>query len=148
MRLPIPRIEAHILEIFLRFPAQNALSLVGVGVTFGDIARTARLDNVGDLEIVDLFKRFYDVEHAVAGAGAEVDDLNALVSAGILDRLDVTLGEVDHMDIVAHAGTVMGRIIISENIQMIALSDCNLCDIREKIDIQKLNAELKENKYI
>ena len=75
-----------------------------------------------------------DVEHGVADAGAEVVDAHAAVRLlKLFERRDVSLGKIDHVDVVAHAGAVLRRVIVAENAEALELSDRDLRDIRDEI---------------
>ena len=42
--------------------------------------------------------------------------------------------KVHHVDIVAYTGSVMGRVIVSEDTEPLAFSDCYLRDIRHQVN--------------
>ena len=97
--LPVPGVKAHLIQPQLRLPAEYFFGFFGIREAFRDVAGTSGLDDIGDLDAVDALKRLDDIEHAVTGSGAEVDDLGAEVVLGILDRLDVSLCQIDHVDV-------------------------------------------------
>ena len=68
--------------------------------------------------MVDSLKRLDDIEHAVACSRAEVDDLGSRVVGRVVDRFDVTLREVYHMDIIPDACAVMRGVVVSENSEL------------------------------
>jgi hypothetical protein len=45
----------------------------------------------------------------------------------------MSLGEIDYINVVTEACTVLGIIVISENAQALALSDRSLCDERNEV---------------
>ena len=111
----IPTVAAHILHVELCLPAEKLLCLGAVGVAFRDIAGSAGLDDVGNRHAAARLERGYCLEHAGSLAGAEVDRFGALVSEGVLQGADVTVGKVHDVNVIAHAGAVHGGIIVAEN---------------------------------
>ena len=65
-------------------------------------------------------------EHAVALAGAEVAGKEAAVLGELPERGDVAAGEVDDVDVVAHAGAVVGGIVVAVDVQLLKLADGHL----------------------
>ncbi len=94
----------------------------------GQIAGAARGDLVRDGDAVDALKGLHHVQHAVSVAGAEVEDIFAAVIHHIVDGGDVAAGEVDDMDIVAHAGSVRRVVVVAEDVQMVPAPDGDLRD--------------------
>ena len=45
----------------------------------------------------------------------------------------MTLGQIDHMDVITHAGAVGGIVVIAEYGKLLALADGDLSDIRQQI---------------
>ena len=74
-----------------------------------------------------------NVKHAVADARSEVECLAAPLRKDAVNRLDMAESKVNNMNIIAHAGSVRCVVIIAENIEIFALSDCHLSDIRHKV---------------
>ena len=64
---------------------------------------------------------------------AEVKDALAGVAHEVLDGGNVTLCEVNDVDIVAHAGAVGRGIVVAEYVQMVALADGSLRDVRHEV---------------
>ena len=131
--LPAPAVAAHILERVVRAPAEDARALVRAGVHRRQIARAARRDAVGHVHVVGRFKGVHHFEHAVAPAGAEVKNALARVRRHVGDGRDVAARKIHDVDIVAHAGAVRGGIVVAEDIQVVALADGSLRDIRHEI---------------
>ena len=65
-------IRTHFLNSVLRFPAKFTFCLARVTVTGCNIARTARLDAVWNLNAVCFLKILYDIKYAVAVSGTKV----------------------------------------------------------------------------
>ena len=131
--LPAPAVAAHIGKRFLCLPAKDLLCLGGVCVDRGQIACAARADDVGDGNIVDLGEGVHHFQHADAAAGAEVEDLAAGVRLRIADRAQMALGQIDDVDIIAHAGTVRGVVVVAEDGQPFAAADGDLRDVGHQI---------------
>ena len=74
-----------------------------------------------------------DVQNAVADAGAEVDDLGPPVRLGIAQRGEVALRQIDYVDIIAHAGTVVRRVVITKHTKALPFADSHLGDIRHEV---------------
>ena len=106
--LPVPAVGTHLLDAVLSHPAQLILGLGGVGVALGDVAGAARVDDVGDLLAAGLGEGVDDIQHAVALAGAQIADEQAAVRLQLLDGADMAAGQIDDVDVVAHAGAVGG----------------------------------------
>lgn len=51
----------------------------------------------------------------------------------LLHSLDMSLCQVNHMDVVTHAGAVRGIIIITEYVEIFKLSNSHLCNIRNQV---------------
>ena len=74
-----------------------------------------------------------NLQNAVRRAGTKIEHLNALVLRGVLDRLYMAVRKIHHMDVIAAAGAVRCRVIVTENREMIASANGNLRDIRHQI---------------
>src|SRR6266702_2213669 len=82
------------------FPAENALELFLAGDENGGISRTTRTQFARDLAAVA------DVE---GFAGNAVD---------LLKRADVGIGDIEHVDVIANAGSVRRGVIRAEDVDM------------------------------
>ena len=129
--LPVPRIPAHILERFLGLPTKHIQSLVRIGVKLCEISGSAVAVNMVDLDVVHTLKGLDDLGHAVRNASPEVEYLAALVlSENIVDSFNVSLCEINNVNVVALTGAVLCWIVLAKNCKALALSDCNLRNIR------------------
>ena len=99
---------------------QHGLGLGGIGIGYGDIAWAARRIHMGEGQVVGALKGRYHLIYAVTLAGAQVEDLGALMIHGIFQRLYMAVRQIHHMDVIAHAGTVGGGIIVAEDAQLVA----------------------------
>ena len=107
-------------------PAQLILGLGGVGIALGDIAGAAGIDHIGDLLAAGLLKGMDDIQHAVAVAGAQIADEQAAVGLQLLDGADMAPGQVNHMDVIAHAGAVGGGVVVAKDVHLFQLATATL----------------------
>ena len=114
MALPVPAVGAHFLNAVLGLPAELTLGLGGIAPALGDVAGAARVDDIGDLLAASLAEGVDDVQHAVAVAGAQIADEQAGLLLQLFDGSNMAAGQVDNMDVVAHAGAVGGRVVIAK----------------------------------
>lgn len=104
--LPCPGVAHGGVDGHFGFPAKHGVGFSGLGPDLLDVAFAACADVVGHFyaggtfEVVDQFK------HGEAAACAEVEDLDG-VGVGIVEHAlhgrDMSLGEVDNVDVVADA---------------------------------------------
>ena len=73
------------------------------------------------------------VEHAAADAGAKVVDMHPGFVSQFFHGRDVAIGEVHHMDVIAHAGTIFGRIVVTKNGQRFATANGDLGDVGHQV---------------
>ena len=112
---------------------QQFLGLGRVGIAGGDIARAAGSNAIGNLNAVGLFESLDHVQHTVAHAGAQIDDLAAVMICQIVHRSHVTLGQIHHMDVIPHAGAVGGVVIVAENAELLEPPGSDLRDVGHQI---------------
>src|SRR5207244_7865586 len=96
------------------FPAEFARGLLSGGHQFGGSARTARLFDRWNPLTGNFFAGAKHFAHGVSVAIAEV--IKSLLAGGWGE--DMSLGEVNDVDVVADAGSIRGRIIGAENLAM------------------------------
>ena len=128
--LPVPAIPDHLIDPILRTPAKLTLSLRRVRVYDRNVAGTAVINDIRNLDAIHTFKGFYDLQNAVALPCSKVVHCETTV---VLDRLEsvyVASGEVYDVDVVPDAGAIRCVIVVSENMQLLQLSRCNLCNTR------------------
>jgi hypothetical protein len=115
--LPVPGVAAHVLQRAGGLPAEQAGGLVGPGVAGGDVPGAARHDAIRHRAATGGGKGVDHLQHAVALAGAEVDDVEAGLRQMGQGR-PVAAGEVGHVDVVAHAGAVGRGVVVAEDVDM------------------------------
>jgi len=70
--LPVPAIPDHLIDPVLSTPAKFALSLRGVRVNDRNIAGTAVINDIRNLDAIHTFKGFYKLQNAVALPSSKV----------------------------------------------------------------------------
>ena len=133
MLFEIPSIPTHIFNAELRLPMQKFLRFFRIGPVGGNVARAARADLVGQLMTAGLFEGMNHVENAVARAGAEVDGIPPRRRGGAFHGADVTLGEIDDVNVVAHAGAVGRVVVVAENLDGGEAPGGDARDVGEKV---------------
>lgn len=131
--LPVPGVAAHLVEGARSRPAENSASFVGVGPELGQVAVAARAELVLHGNAVAALEGFDYLHHAVRSASAEVEDLRSLGLGGVFNGLDVTHGQIDHMDVVAAAGAVGRGIVVAEDSEMVATAHGHLSHIGHEV---------------
>ena len=74
-----------------------------------------------------------DIQHAVAVAGAQVADEQAGLLLQLFDGSNMAAGQVDNMNVVAHAGSVGGRVVIAKDVDLLQLADSDLGDVGHEV---------------
>jgi len=128
--LPIPAIPDHLIDPILRTPAKLTLSFRGVRVNDRNIAGTTAINDIRDLDAVHAFKSFHELQNAVAPPCSQVIRNQATVVLDRLKSVHVASGEVHDVDVVPDAGAIRAVIVIPENMQLLQLSRCTLCNTR------------------
>ena len=118
-------------------PAEHRLGVRRVGVRRRRVAGPPGDDLVGHRRAGDdLGRRPDDVEDRRADAGAEVDGQRVLAvrqAAGErVDGLDVGVGEVLDVDVVADAGAVGRRVVVAEHLDRRTGAEHGLHDERDR----------------
>ena len=127
------RVAAHILEVLFGFPAEKLPGFGRISIVFGDVAGTARSNDIGNGDIIHAGIGIDQFQDRITMAGTKIDDLRAGMGSGIITGLHVALGQVDNMDIIPDAGTIRRGIIIAENGELFQLADSNFGDEGNKV---------------
>ena len=128
--LPVPTIPDHLIDPILRTPAKLTLSLRGVRVNDRNVAGTAVINDIRDLDAIHTFKGFYELQNAVALPCSQVIRNQATVVLDSLKSIHVASGEVHDVDVVPDAGAIRCVIVIPEDMQLLQLSRCTLFNTR------------------
>src|SRR5690606_18172316 len=107
-------VGAHILKPARCLPPEFAGRGGRVGITLSDVAWTPGDDLVRDGPAAGPLEGLDDLQDGVALSSTKVDGPGARRLVHALERCQMTQGEVDHMDVVAHAGAVGGGIVAAE----------------------------------
>ena len=92
--LPVPGVTAHFFDAILSLPAEFVECLLRIAVASGDVACATRLDAVRNLDVVDFFECFYDVEHGVAMTCTQVINSEPALAFNSLECAHVARGDV------------------------------------------------------
>lgn len=103
LRLEVPGVPAHVVDRARGLPAEELLSARRIAPVGGDVAFAALDEFVGNGAPARLFKGLDDLEDAVAAPAAEVDRDPARVVHDVGHGLGMAVGEIHHVDEVAHA---------------------------------------------
>ena len=133
LALPVPGIPAHVGQGLLCLPAQDLCALGGVCIAGCDVAGAAVGDDIGHIHVVHFHEGVHHIQHAVARAGAQVEDLASLMLGDVFHGSHMALGQVHHMDIVSHAGAVVGIVVIAVDAELLPAADGYLGDIGHQI---------------
>ena len=124
--MPSPSGFNNGLRIFVPgFPTEAFLCFCGICDEFGGVSGAARSGGRGDGVLCDTaggFQNFFDGETA---SRSKVDSACEIGKEGS----EMGVREIGHMDIVADAGSVRGRIIIAKDLEFFLLSESDLQDI-------------------
>lgn len=71
--------------------------------------------------------------HAVAAPGAQIDHQALALALQVIDGIHMRARQIHHMQIVAHAGAVVGGIVVAEDLQCRATPHCHLCDVGHQV---------------
>ncbi len=104
-------------------PVQLAVGLGSIRPVGREVAIAARREMVVNGFAAGLAESIDYVEHAAADAGAKVVNMHPGFVSQFFHGRDVTIGEVHHMDVIAHAGTIFGRIVVTKNGQRFATAN-------------------------
>src|SRR5713101_5859300 len=99
------------------FPTKHALELFLAGDEYSGITRTARTQFARDLAAGDALGRIDDFQNREAAAVADVESF-AGNAVDFLKRADVRIGDIEHVDVVAEAGSVRCGVVRAEDIDM------------------------------
>ena len=128
--LPVPAIPDHFIDPILRTPAKFTFGLRRVRVNDRNIAGTAAINDIRNLDAIQTFKSFYKHQNAVSLPCSQVIRNQAIVVLDCLKSVYMASGEVHDVDVIPDAGTIRCVIVVPENTQLLQLSRCTLCNTR------------------
>ena len=115
-------------------PAQPLGSKRRIGHRAGGIAGAPIRDRVGHRPAGGLLERLDHLQHRVALAAAQVEgeQLGLLSQQGVQSG-PVALGQIHHMDVVAHAAAIRGRPVAAIHLQPLPAPHRHLAHIGEQV---------------
>ena len=128
--LPVPAIPDHLIDPVLSTPAKFALSLRRVRVNDRNVAGTAAINDIRNLDAIHTLKGFYELQNAVALPCSQVIRNQATVVLDRLKSVHVASGKVHDVDVVPDAGAIRCVIVVPENMKLLQLSRCTLSNTR------------------
>mmetsp|Transcript_36885 Transcript_36885/g.62758 ORF Transcript_36885/g.62758 Transcript_36885/m.62758 type:complete len:202 (-) Transcript_36885:163-768(-) len=128
--LPPPRILTHFRGTQLRFPSQQILCLLWIGIQFRYIPRPSFDDFVRYRSSCRLPHSLDQFQYRDSVPGTEIDRLATYTGIGVefVEGGDVSFGEVDDVDVITDTGAVGGVVIVSEDGELLASSYADLSD--------------------
>src|SRR2546421_8291272 len=99
------------------FPTEHALELFLAGHENSGITRTARTQFASDLAAGDTLRRRDNFQDREATAVADVEGF-AGNAVDLLKSTDVRIGDIEHVDVIADAGSVRRGIVSAEDVDM------------------------------
>ena len=90
------------------------------------IAGTARTHEHGNIVTGDIASAVDDFTHRSPTAGAQIERRAFCTIEQRAHRFDVGVRQIGHMDVIAHAGAIRGRVIVAEYREAFTFSNCHL----------------------
>ena len=100
----------------------------GRGIVDRHIAGTSFRKFVRYAPAAGALERGDDLQHAVPASRTQVDGETALLAFQLRQRHDMAARQINHMDVIAHAGAVRRRPIVPEHTQQRQASRCHAGD--------------------
>lgn len=133
IRLPAPCIGAHFVDTKLGLPAQKFFSIGWICIKNSNVTLPPRSGLVFELPTASLGHSSQHVENRIALAGSEVDRDTSRICFYFLEGCDMTLCEIDDMDVIANASAIVSSIIHAEDGKIFAPADSDLSDVGHEI---------------
>ena len=112
VRDPAPEVIASLFHCELRLPLQLLVSPRRVGSQVQDVALSSILHLVREISADDLAEGLDDLENGAPATGSQVPLLNTgLVVPQVVQSHQVTLGQVNDMDVVTDSRAVARRVV-------------------------------------
>ena len=131
--MPAPAVGAHGVEAQFGAPAKLLRGEGRVSPAGGDVPGTALNELVGNPAAGDLFEALQHLQHAVTLPGAQVAGEQPGLCGEPLQGLEMATGEVDDVDVVAHAGAVHRGVVGAEDGNLLTAADGDLGDEGEEV---------------
>ncbi len=104
-----------------------------LGPAFGYVTGAARFDLVRYGATAGRLERTDHLQHGIALTGTQVVGKDTGIGSYAGQRLEMTESEIHHVDVVAHACAIRGRIVIAKHPQLLELADAHLADIGQQV---------------
>ncbi len=104
-----------------------------LGPALGDVAGATGLDLVGNGTAAGRFKCLDHLQHRIALTGPQVVGKDPGIRRDARQRFEVTDGEIHHVDVIAHPGTVRCRVVVAKHPQLLELAHPHLTDIGQQV---------------
>ena len=132
LALPVPRIATSIIQRVLRLPLQHLRRFVDDGVGIRTVSLATSTENLLQLEAASLLHASDHLKHGGALSRSQIEHVVPLESAAlhVLQCLDVSLGDVHHVDVIANARTVGCIVVSAEHVDVVLLADGDLLQER------------------
>lgn len=125
--MPPPGIGTHVGQVASSLPSKQLAGLYCIRIATRHIPYAAITKLVWDPLPTGSLKGLDDLEHAVPAPRPQVDG-GAVRLRQALERAQVALGEVDHVDVVAHASAVGRGVVAAPDAQALAPAGGDLGD--------------------
>lgn len=103
LRLPSPQISAHVFQCQFGFPTKFLFGQGSVGITDGDIARSAVSKLVWELTTTGFTHSFQHIHDGVAITGTQIENTVFWVSLSIRDGVQMALRQVHDVNVISDA---------------------------------------------
>mmetsp|Transcript_6147 Transcript_6147/g.16730 ORF Transcript_6147/g.16730 Transcript_6147/m.16730 type:complete len:291 (-) Transcript_6147:10-882(-) len=134
LRLPLPRVSAHVIDTQLRMPFQHILRQRGIGIHFRHIARPSWGDRVRHILPGGLAHARHQFQHRHAMARAQVHGLASnLRGVQLLQCRHVTAGQIHDVNVIADASPVGCIVIIAKHAEPLTTPHGHLRDERHEV---------------
>lgn len=133
IQLPPPSIPTHVLQTELGAPPQQLCSQRRIGKATGHVAGAPRVDLVGHFDLVDPLKGVDQLQHADALPGAQVDGEALARCCKVVERSQVPLGQVHHVNVVSNPGAVGCGVVDAEHVQAVSQAGRHLGDVGHEV---------------
>ena len=116
--MPLPGVADDIRELTaLRIPAQFTTGLLGGRHEHRRVPGSPGTEVDFDVATGDRRARAHDLQVRVAATVAEVEHATRAARRERLEREAMSVREIEHVDVVAHAGAVRSRIVVTEHLE-------------------------------
>jgi hypothetical protein len=131
---PLPQIRTRILKSQLSLPVQLLVGERRVSRQIQDIAVPSWSNLVCKISSDDMAECLDHLEYSGTTSTAQVPCLDTgLLFAQVVERLEMAAREVEHVDVIADRGAVLGLVVVAKDEKLLALTDSDLCEQRQEV---------------